>query len=862
MQDHSAVKKRPIFSRIMRFLFFSLIIACLFLLSLLALLFYYEDEVKKLVIKELNKHLKAEVKVDPGNIDLTVIKTFPYCSMEFKEVLMLEALKKKKRDTLLYSEKLNLYFNIVDLWEGHYTIEKIKLRNSVIKLRIQANGENNYSFWETSSPEHTTGSDSLRFKLSSLIAKDTRILYEDLQSKWYYTARLPSLDLSGQFGSDDYNFRIKADNQVSRLSYGKASYLKNRHLVLDLHFFVRGDNYEIKQAEIYLNKVRFALNGKFNYGDHLNTAHFELSAPDLDLERTLSLLPKALDTRLNDYKASGLAQLKASYHYKGTSDYSLAADFGIRDGNLRYLPSSTEANGIRANGHVEMRPGHSLLKVEGLRLQLDQGFLQADLEYRDFADPLLDLKAKASIDLEKLQQFYPIDTLNSLSGQLQLDLQYQGKTSILSKNPFGKETKIELEAVAKDLIIQFKHDEKISKLPACTLLVKNGEVELIDCRLVRGESDILLSGKAPGLFDHLNDKSNPLVLKGSLRSENLRLEDLMVKYYSSADKNAPLIPSNVFFELDADIRSLSYATFHAKEISGNVEVRHQKAMTSDLKMKVMEGEAEIEAYFDNSKKALSVMVQSRFTHINITELFKQFNNFGQSTLMDKDLKGFANATLNLSGNWNNALESDLSSIRSDCDLLIEKGELLGFEPLMALSRFVDVKDLQHIKFSTLQSQIQIHDQKIFFPKTQVRSNALNLEFWGNHSFDNEIEYHFQLLISELLAKRRKNQDNEFGEVANDPENRRSAFVLMTGTVDKPIIKYDKRGLKEKIKADLQKEKQNLRTLLKEEFGLFKKDSALTPQKAKETRFELEKPGKAPAKKPLQHKKKESEEDDF
>jgi hypothetical protein len=158
--------------------------------------------------------------------------------------------------------------------------------------------------------------------------------------------------------------------------------------------------------------------------------------------------------------------------------------------------------------------------------------------------------------------------------------------------------------------------------------------------------------------------------------------------------------------------------------------------------------------------------------------------------------------------------------------------------------------------------VQIKEQKIVFPKTFIRSNALNLEFWGHHTFNNEIEYHFQLLLSELLAKKRKTKDDEFGIVENDPENRRSAFILMTGTVDKPIINFDKKGLKEKLKSDLKEEKQELRSLLKEEFGLFRKDSAQVKKKQEEARFELEKSGKPPAKKPLEPKKKEEDEEDF
>lgn len=65
------------------------------------------------------------------------------------------------------------------------------------------------------------------------------------------------------------------------------------------------------------------------------------------------------------------------------------------------------------------------------------------------------------------------------------------------------------------------------------------------------------------------------------------------------------------------------------------------------------------------------------------------------------------------------------------------------------------------------------------------------------------------------------------------------FLLMTGTIDNPDIKYDSKGAIQNIKQDLKVEKQTLKTILKEEFGLFKKDSTLNSNKQKEeTKFTI------------------------
>jgi hypothetical protein len=337
----------------------------------------------------------------------------------------------------------------------------------------------------------------------------------------------------------------------------------------------------------------------------------------------------------------------------------------------------------------------------------------------------------------------------------------------------------------------------------------------------------------------------------------------MSKYNSSQNKTEPLIPKNIQFKLNATILKFAYEKFEAANITGEVEIKNQQAIVSDTKLSTMNGYAEFDAFADNSKGTFDVVLQSKLHNINVNKMFNQFNNFGQATLLEKNINGILNSEIEFSGSWNNALEPDLNSIKSNINLTIDRGELIDFKPLQSLSKFVDVQELQKIKFSKLQSLIEIKDKTIFLPNTSIKNSVLNLNFYGSHTFNNEINYHIELLISELLAKKRKNKDNDFGPIENDPQNKRSAFILMTGTIDKPIIKYDRKGLKDNIKNDLKEEKQNLKQLLKEELGLFKKDTIAVKNKDKSNqKFELEKSNNNSIKKTLEPKKKETDDDDF
>lgn len=158
------------------------------------------------------------------------------------------------------------------------------------------------------------------------------------------------------------------------------------------------------------------------------------------------------------------------------------------------------------------------------------------------------------------------------------------------------------------------------------------------------------------------------------------------------------------------------------------------------------------------------------------------------------------------------------------DLTIENGELNNFEPMLALSKYLKGADLRKITFSTLKNQIEIKNQTIYIPSMHIQSNAIDLTASGTHTFNNYIDYKLQLLLSDLIGKKVREQHTEFGNIEDDGLGKMKLFLSMKGPMSNPKITYDRKGVEDKIKNDVKLEKQNLKVILKEEFKWFKKDS--------------------------------------
>ncbi|MGB0423474.1 MAG: AsmA-like C-terminal region-containing protein, partial [Flavobacteriales bacterium] len=228
---------------------------------------------------------------------------------------------------------------------------------------------------------------------------------------------------------------------------------------------------------------------------------------------------------------------------------------------------------------------------------------------------------------------------------------------------------------------------------------------------------------------------------------------------------------------------------------------------------------------------------SQLSGLRIEELFLEFDDFGQEFITSKHLKGVCNSNTTLSASFSRELDLDPNSIIAKVDLTINNGELTSLESMTEIcaylkekhliSSVVDAgaleKTLDHIQFEELSNTVQIENGVISIPKMDVYSSALDINIKGSHSFDNEIDYSLGFYLRDLLYDKSK---SEFGEVEDDGLGNHF-FLSMKGTTDNPEFGYDRLAHREQRKEDFQKEKNTLKSIIKEDLNPFKKKDKKT-----------------------------------
>jgi hypothetical protein len=105
----------------------------------------------------------------------------------------------------------------------------------------------------------------------------------------------------------------------------------------------------------------------------------------------------------------------------------------------------------------------------------------------------------------------------------------------------------------------------------------------------------------------------------------------------------------------------------------------------------------------------------------------------------------------------------------------------------------------------------------------IKTSAMDVELHGWHDFDNQIEYHFSFRFRDLKTKV---DVTEFGIIEDDGLGL-VIYLTMAGDLDDPSYSLDDDERKLDIKENLMEEKKDIKSMLKTEFGLFKRDSSVT-----------------------------------
>jgi hypothetical protein len=795
------------------------------------LIYIYENEIKQAAVSKLNDQLNTPIKV--GKIELSYFKHFPFLSLRFPDVQIYDS-QPEHSNILLAADEISLFFNVWDIYQGKYDVKKLYIENAFWSSVIDKNGNSNFNILK---PSTSNNNSKFNLNIQEIIVKNTSVLYIDHQLKQVYKLQIEDLIADGNFNQDNFSLGIKSKTQIQNLNIDGISYIKNKQVSLNTSLFVDYTNkaFQFNNTEIQLEKMKLMFDGLLNYGT--KNIQLKVAGIDLDIRSLTSILPSTYSSYFKDYTSTGdvffNTNINGSYQTNKTPSIILLA--GLNNAVLNIKNENSEPININnVNFKIDYKNfGTSSLADDQLNVSNFSGILNSNpitgnVSIKNFQAPLLDIELNTKQSLADVQKIVSIKNVEINSGNIDVQIKLQALLSDLKNNTdYRKINSKGSLKISNAKIRPGKYDYVIDHING-DFNFQNSDLKINDFTFNLGKSDFKLNGYFRNVIYFFLQNDEDLAIDANLTSNYIDLEALLgASANGTADEPYKLkINKRILANLNLQVKHLAISTFHAYDLQGKMEIKDQIVNTDYLAFRSQKGLVFCSLNFNTQQqKRMPMNIKLNLNKVDVSNLFSEFQNFGLNIITDKNLKGQVSANMDVQLVWDENLNTKTEDFSAHGSLLIENGQLLNFEPMMALGKYIDVNELRNLRFSNLANTIDIKNKTITIPDMEVKSNALSMRLAGTHNFDNKIDYHLELLLSDFIKKKSKKlKDEQFGEVEPDGTENTKLYIRMYGDAYNPTFSLDKKIIKKKIAEDFKKERAEVKQILKDEFGSwFKKE---------------------------------------
>ena len=801
-----------------------------------ASLYLFKDRIIGVVINEVNTHLKVPVSVK--EVDLAFWGSFPNLSVDFKEVYIQDAFKNStKKDTLLYTERIRLKFNPIDLWNKNYHVKAIQISPGTLQLKINKQGKVNYDIFKPSDSKSATSFD---LKLEKIELENVRFGYQNLLTNQIYKTKFIASTLAGDFSASQFSVVAEGNAMVIRAKSGGVTLLSNKSLKYDLKLDVDSEKGTVSLPKAIINVagLPFEINGKVD-ADSLN---YRVKSKDIQLSDVVNKFSLAATDDIKKFQGTGLVNFDLAINgaVESSAPTTINCDFGVENGSLIEPFQGLKIREINLEGQYSNEGGveEEFLELRKLHFKTAGGPFNGAIRMTEFENPVIIGNASGNIDLNVAHAIFKFPVIEKVKGAVSVDTDFSIQS--LTETGTVDVKKCDGNVEMRNVWLKLLDDKRTFENIKGSIFLRGNEAGIHNTSLKIGSSDLKVNGLFSNLFDYLKGLSS-LQTNIDIESNNLKIEDLgtTTKEEKIEENRIFVLPNDINGSIKLTVGTLRYEHHVFSNILGKMQIQERRLHFPQLSLVNAEalgsGALVIE---EKSPEIFTITAKVATKNLKFKPLFKEWENFEQSVLTDQNISGRAEAELYFFAPFDLRSGIVMNSIDAKLDLRVFDGQLKNVSSFKDITQSLKTtsgklvlgkknidlleQKLNSISFNTMENSILIKNGIVQIPKMHIGSTALDMDVAGSHSFDNDIDYRFIFRFRDLMANEK---DSEFGQVIDDGTGIKM-YMRMHGTLENPIIEWDDVSRKEQAQENREQAKEDAKSILKTEFGLFKKDTSV------------------------------------
>ncbi|MCS6820498.1 MAG: hypothetical protein NZ551_01365 [Microscillaceae bacterium] len=425
--------------KILRIFLYIALFSLLFLvLIMVAIPYFFKDDIQKIVDTEIAKRINAKVFYNPDKFSLSFFSHFPHLSLGMQSFGVINHAP-FQGDTLASIQKFELSLNVWSiLFENEIKVNGIYLHQPRIFAKVLPNGKAN---WDIMKPDTTKKeapkADTLPTKFKASVRywqiKNGLIVYDDKVSNIFVKVQNLTHEGNGNFTQDEFDLNLRTQIQKLTANYDGVSYLNEKTLQFDatLGINMPKQTYTFKENLLKINDFALGFEGFVQLKDTNIITDIRWNVKETQFKNLLSLVPGIYTASFKDLKTSG--NLACNGFVKGTYNSQKLPNFGlklqVKDGFFQYPTLPTAVKNVQIDAEVENKDGvvlNTIVNLKQLQANFGQNPFKAKALLQGISPSNVEADIEGKLNLAEVSQIFPVEGLQ-LKGLLDLLVKAKGR---------------------------------------------------------------------------------------------------------------------------------------------------------------------------------------------------------------------------------------------------------------------------------------------------------------------------------------------------------------------------------------------------------------------------------------------------
>ncbi|WP_035807367.1 AsmA-like C-terminal region-containing protein [Lunatimonas lonarensis] len=570
----------------------------------------------QMALESVNSQFAGLLVIDDSHI--APFAQFPYISIDLQGVRFYES-KDITREPIFETSDLYLGFDVLEVIRGHYNVKKIRVSSGFVDLVKNDQGELNLLQAIAMETEAGASNQAVSFKLKEIRVEDFVFSFSDTTMGQEVLAEVSQIRSSIGMNDTDVFLDVKTSMVLTVSKDRQPTFFQNKAIQLDwdIDYKVAEKLLTISPSRLAVQDGVFTVEGTVGVASELDM-DLKIYGEKPDFSLFSAFAPTDVADALKRYKNEGQIYFLGTIRGRaGNGEMpSIAVEFGCENAFFVNTVAERRIDELSFSGFFTNGKEKSLrtseLRLQNFYAKPEEGVFQGQLVIRNFEDPFIKVNLNADLDLEFLGQFFEIEGLRRIRGQVLLDMDFDELIDLdmpadqIARLKEGLDSELQLKNLSFTLP---GYPHAVTNANGYAVM-DNGRIRLDFLRFKVAESDFEFSGELSDFPAVFHRRDVPVTAKLEAKSNRVAFSELLA--FDSAlvaSTSEELTDFNVKLAFASTGKQLAYfenlplGTFRIEDLSGKLKKYPHELHQFDVKIVVEPSRLVVEdfsGYIDTS----------------------------------------------------------------------------------------------------------------------------------------------------------------------------------------------------------------------------------------------------------------------